>query len=59
MADIPNQFEILGEVEVHNRLYSTTVQMIDYDHINTSYYLFDSSSSGVALNYSYPMHIQA
>lgn len=51
---IPESFNVVGQVEVNDHTFSTTVQPVDYDHIDKSYYLYDSSASGVAFDLDIP-----
>ncbi len=44
--DALETFTVEGSVDVNGHTFEQTVQKIDYDHINTSYYLFDAESSG-------------
>lgn len=52
--EIPESFEVVGQVEVNGITFATTVQTIDYDHIDTSYYLFGSKALGIALDLAIP-----
>ncbi|MDQ0253333.1 LmbE family N-acetylglucosaminyl deacetylase [Evansella vedderi] len=51
---IPEAFEVVGQVEVDGLTFATTVQNIDYEHIKKSYYLYESSASGVAFELEIP-----
>ncbi|KIL45789.1 PIG-L family deacetylase [Jeotgalibacillus soli] len=53
-GQIPEAFEVKGQVEVEGEVFQTTVQKIDYDHIETSYLLYSSTATGISFELEIP-----
>ncbi|WP_096437141.1 PIG-L family deacetylase [Alteribacter populi] len=51
---LDKNFEVVGQLDVNERTFETTVQTIDYDHIDKSYYVYDAVASGIAFDLALP-----
>lgn len=52
------EFQIVPMAEIENDSISKNVQIINYDHIGTNYYVSDASVSGVAFPLEYPENLK-
>ncbi|RNA67665.1 NEW3 domain-containing protein [Alteribacter keqinensis] len=52
--NVDDEFNVEGLVDVNGSTFNTTVQLIDYDHIRTQYYLYDAEASGISFDLAIP-----